>query len=330
MNRQIKIHIIRYILFVLVILLCIKIYTLSSESGATSTNTSHNFIRSIILIFNKNLTDTELDIRIEQLEPLVRKIAHFSIYGLLGILIMSCSETYKCKDQKKIAVSLIIAFAYAVSDEIHQRFVPNRSGEIRDVIIDTCGAFLGIIFVWFIDIIFKVARSRKKGLNENRHSSETSQKKVLFIASTGGHLNELLQVKSLFNKYQYHIITEKTKIDKSLKEEYRDKVSYLIYGTKKYPIKYLFKFTANCFISLFYFFKYQPEVVVTTGTHTAVPMCYIAKIFGSKIIFIETFANRTTGTVSGRIVYPIADVFVVQWEEMFKIYPKAECWGWIY
>ena len=68
----------------------------------------------------------------------------------------------------------------------------------------------------------------------------------------------------------------------------------------------------------------------TTGTHTAVPMCYIAKIFGSKIIFIETFANRTTATVAGRLVYPIADTFVVQWEEMHKLYPKSVCWGWLY
>ena len=93
---------------------------------------------------------------------------------------------------------------------------------------------------------------------------------------------------------------------------------------------YIFKFIANCFISLYYFFRYQPEVVVTTGTHTAVPMCYIAKLFGSKVIFIETFANRTSGTVAGRLVYPIADTFVVQWEEMNKVYPKSVCWGWIY
>ena len=104
----------------------------------------------------------------------------------------------------------------------------------------------------------------------------------------------------------------------------------MIYGTKKYPIRYIFKFILNSFISLYYFFRYQPEVIVTTGTHTAVPMCYIAKIFGSKVIFIETFANRTVGTVAGRLVYPIADTFVVQWEELHKVYPKSVCWGWIY
>ena len=59
-------------------------------------------------------------------------------------------------------------------------------------------------------------------------------------------------------------------------------------------------------------------------------MCYIGKIFGSKIIFIETFANRNSKTLSGRLVYPIADLFLVQWEEMLKLYPKAKLGGWIY
>ena len=128
----------------------------------------------------------------------------------------------------------------------------------------------------------------------------------------------------------YQIVTEKTKVDESFKKTYKERIHFLIYGTKKYPFTYIFKFLANCFISLFYFFRYQPEVIVTTGTHTAVPMCYIARIFGSKVIYIETFANRTTATVAGRIIYPIANTFVVQWEEMKEIYPKAVCWGWLY
>jgi len=155
-------------------------------------------------------------------------------------------------------------------------------------------------------------------------------KKLLFISSTGGHLSELMQLKELFNKYQYYIVTEKTKSSIYLKDKYKEKVSYLAYGTKKNPFTYFFIFLFNIVKSLEIFLKQKPDVVITTGTHTAVPMCYIAKMFKKKVIYIETFANRNTKTVAGRIVYPIADVFVVQWEEMLKIYPKAECWGWIY
>ena len=86
----------------------------------------------------------------------------------------------------------------------------------------------------------------------------------------------------------------------------------------------------NSIISLFLFLKYRPDYIVSTGTHTAVPMCFIAKIFRRKIIWIETFANRTTGTLAGKMVYKIADTFVVQWKEMLKVYPKAQYWGSIF
>ena len=155
-------------------------------------------------------------------------------------------------------------------------------------------------------------------------------KKVLFISSTGGHLSELMQLKALFSKFSYYIVTEKTKSNEYLAEEYKSRISYLIYGTKKNILTYFFIFLFNIIKSLIIFLKQTPDVIVTTGTHTAVPMCYIAKIFRKKVIYIETFANRNTKTVAGKLVYPIADVFVVQWEEMLKLYPKAEYWGWIY
>ena len=76
-------------------------------------------------------------------------------------------------------------------------------------------------------------------------------------------------------------------------------------------------------MSLFYFIKYRPKYIVTTGTHTAGPMCCIGKIFGSKIIYIETFANINTKTKTGSLIYKFADLFVVQWKDMLKLYPKA-------
>ena len=154
-------------------------------------------------------------------------------------------------------------------------------------------------------------------------------KKVLFISSTGGHLNELLQLEPLFKKYDSYLITEKTKTNINLKNKY-DKVYYLMYGTKDHIFSYVFKFAYNTIKSFLLYFKLRPKVIITTGTHTAVPMCYIGKLFGSKIIFIETFAKRTTKTLSGKLVYPIANTFIVQWEDMLKLYPKAIYTGWIY
>ena len=155
-------------------------------------------------------------------------------------------------------------------------------------------------------------------------------KKVLFISSTGGHLNELLQLKPMFKKYNSYIITEYDDSTKNLKEEYKEKISYLIYGTRKNMVSYIFKFAYNCIKSLILYIKIRPKYIISTGTHTAVPICYIGKLFGSKIIFIETFANRTTKTLSGKLVYPISNLFIVQWEEMLKLYPKAVLGGSIY
>lgn len=155
-------------------------------------------------------------------------------------------------------------------------------------------------------------------------------KKVLFIASTGGHFVELMQLSSMFKKYDYHIIAENNKANANLRKQHPGRVDYLIYGTKDHLFSYIFKFAANCFKSIYLYFKIRPKVIITTGTHTAVPICYIGKLFGSKVIFIETFANSKTKTLSGRLVYPIADVFLVQWKEMLELYPKAIYKGGIY
>ena len=152
---------------------------------------------------------------------------------------------------------------------------------------------------------------------------------MLFISSTGGHLSELLQLKSLFKDYDYYLITEKTKSNLFLKCKHKH-VNFLVYGTKDHKFSYIFKFIYNLIKSLILYIKIRPKVIVTTGTHTAVPMCYIGKAFGSKVIYIETFANRLTKTLSGKMVYPISDVFIVQWEELIELYPDAIYGGWIY
>ena len=157
-----------------------------------------------------------------------------------------------------------------------------------------------------------------------------TKRKIMFIASTGGHLEELLQLKSMFNNYDYSLITEKTKSNMYLKEEHKDKVHFLVYGTKHHILTYPFKLLINCFKSLGYYLKYRPDYIITTGVHTAGPMCCLGKIFGSKVIYIETFANMVTKTSTGKLLYPISDKFIVQWESMKKLYPKADFGGWIF
>ena len=81
---------------------------------------------------------------------------------------------------------------------------------------------------------------------------------------------------------------------------------------------------------MYYFIKIRPKYIVTTGTHTAGPICYLGKIFGSKVIYIETMANISKKTITGKLIYPIADLFIVQWKSMLKLYPNAVYGGFIF
>ena len=143
------------------------------------------------------------------------------------------------------------------------------------------------------------------------------KRRVLFIASTGGHLNELLQIKNIFDNYNFNLITERTKSTLYLKDTYKNKVFYMTYGTKDHMLTYPFKLFWNCLKSVYYYFKLHPDYIVTTGVHTAGPMCCLGKIFGSK-------------TITGRLLYPISDKFIVQWKSMLDIYPDAIYGGWIF
>ena len=138
----------------------------------------------------------------------------------------------------------------------------------------------------------------------------------------------MLQLKEIFNDYDYVLITEKSDVTINLKEKYN--VRYYIYCNKNNFIKYFFINVLNAFHSVYTFFKAWPQVIVTTGANTAIPLCYLGRIFGKKVIFIESFAKRNGKTLAGLLAYPVATTFIVQWESMLKYYPKAKYFGGIY
>lgn len=152
-------------------------------------------------------------------------------------------------------------------------------------------------------------------------------KKVIFVSSGGGHLSELLQLKPLFPRCDYLIVTEKTPSTLKLKEEYGRHVKYLVYGARNYLLTYLFKFSFNVLKSLAIFAQFRPDAIVTTGAHTAVPLCFIAKLFGKKIIYIESFARVRSRSMAGSMIYRIADSFFVQHETLLEAYPQARYEG---
>ncbi len=159
----------------------------------------------------------------------------------------------------------------------------------------------------------------------------TKKKRVVYIASMGGHLNELLQLSPIFDETDYTIITEKSPSTLYLTEKHQDKIHYLVSGSREHLLSYLFKFAYNAFLSLIYVLRFRPQSVVSTGTHTAVVFCYLAKILlRSKIIYIETYANVKLANISGKLIHPIADLYLVQWESLLPVYKKAKYVGRLY
>ena len=76
--------------------------------------------------------------------------------------------------------------------------------------------------------------------------------------------------------------------------------------------------------------KEKPDLIISSGAAVAVPFFYIGKLMGAKLIYIEVFDRIDKPTLTGKLVYPIADKFIVQWEEAKKVYPKAINFGSIF
>ena len=139
------------ILKILIILWMILIFTLSNQPADDSTQLSDGFISktigNIYKITHKNVKEEKLTEIKTKYTHITRKTAHFTIYLILGLLIGLLLKQYNITTKQIIIYGILICMLYAITDEIHQIFVQGRSGEIRDVLIDTCGSTVGITFM---------------------------------------------------------------------------------------------------------------------------------------------------------------------------------------
>lgn len=150
-------------------------------------------------------------------------------------------------------------------------------------------------------------------------------KKVIFVSSSGGHFSEILRLEKLFNEYDYILVTEKTDITYDYKDKYN--MQFLKYGPNKNNLKYIWAIIYNVFKCISIIVSYKPETIITTGAQVGGIMCFIGKLFGKKIIYIESLAKIDSLSVTGRNVYKFADKFYVQWETLANKYEKAEYIG---
>ena len=120
---------------VLVVLWMILIFSLSNQVALVSSHQSSFFVNIITNIFGNS--------NINIITFVVRKCAHFTLYLILGVLVLNALRYYKVKNI--IILAILICITYACFDEIHQLFIQGRSGEVRDVLIDSIGSLIGIV-----------------------------------------------------------------------------------------------------------------------------------------------------------------------------------------
>lgn len=142
------------------LLIMLAVFMFSAQSGDSSGETSMNITQNVsqhIL-----LDDISKD-ALEILEQIIRKCAHFIEFASLGFFVFAFTDTFRIKRKNAILISLAFSSLYALSDEIHQYFVPERACRLTDVLLDSFGALCGIfMFIAVLEIIKRLKNKYAK------------------------------------------------------------------------------------------------------------------------------------------------------------------------
>lgn len=141
--------------------------------------------------------------------------------------------------------------------------------------------------------------------------------KVCLVSSSGGHLTHLYMLKKFWKNNERVWVTFDKEDARSLLE-----------GEKLYPCYYptnrsLKALIKNTVIAWKVLRKEKPDLIISSGAAVAVPFFYLGKMMGIKLIYVEVYDRIDKPTMTGKLVYPIADQFIVQWEEQKEVYKKA-------
>lgn len=152
-------------------------------------------------------------------------------------------------------------------------------------------------------------------MSKKPNSSENI--KICLVGSSGGHLTHLYMLKPFWkNKNRFWVTFDKEDAKSLLEGE---KVYNCYYPTNR-NLKNLIK---NTYVAIRVLLKENPDVIVSSGAAVAVPFFYLGKLMRKRVIYLEVYDRIDKPTLTGKLVYPITDIFIVQWEEMLEVYPKA-------
>lgn len=151
----------RIFLLALCVLWMGVIFFLSSENSAESGGRSGDISYELVVFFTQNdteMTDEERQAIADKIDSPLRTMAHMFCYFVLGTLYFLTARTFPVSTKTGAWSSVACALVYAVSDEVHQHFVPGRSMQLQDILVDLTGAVLGVMFIL---IVAKIRKRRK-------------------------------------------------------------------------------------------------------------------------------------------------------------------------
>ncbi|MGI6360272.1 MAG: PssD/Cps14F family polysaccharide biosynthesis glycosyltransferase [Acholeplasmatales bacterium] len=149
-----------------------------------------------------------------------------------------------------------------------------------------------------------------------------NKENIILISSSGGHFEQLKQLKDLSDFYNLIWVTEKTKYD--------NEVDYKFPSIKLKSILFPFKYIISLFKSHRIIKRYKPVAIISTGALVSIPLLLVARRKKIKTIFIETFARVTDSTKTGKFLYDKVDLFIIQWETLKEVYPNSVYGGGLY
>lgn len=145
--------------------------------------------------------------------------------------------------------------------------------------------------------------------------------KVCLVSSGGGHLFQLYALKAWWRKADRFWVTFRKADAASLLAGER------VYRARGPTTRNIGNLIRNTFLAVRVLRKERPDLIVSTGAGVAVPFFYVGKLLGCRLVFIEVYDRVDSPTLTGRLVYPITDAFVLQWPELKKRYPKGRVIG---
>jgi len=157
--------------------------------------------------------------------------------------------------------------------------------------------------------------------------------KICLVCAPGGHLTEMMRLNDAFAQHDVFLITYKEEflnLPSNIRKVYFIK-NILVNRVQANRVEKTLLIILQMLLLTVKGFKIllieKPNIVISTGSEIAIPICYIAKIFGKKVIFIESLCRIDDLSVTGKIVNPISDMFLVQWESLLGKYKKAQYQG---